>query len=97
MQTQIECTPPPLQYPIAVEGLERVYKVAEVAQMLRWSSDSVRRYFKDLPGVLVKYQPRRYKRPYRSLMIPESVVQQQWNKMACFNSTLKATRGLLRV
>lgn len=54
--------------------------------VFRWSYDSVRRYFKDLPGVLVKDQPRRYKRPYRGYRIPHSVLQREWEKMARFNS-----------
>jgi len=65
----------------AIEGVESLYTVSEVAGALRWSYDTVRRYFKDLPGVLVKYQPRRYRRPYRTYMIPWSVFQREWIKM----------------
>jgi hypothetical protein len=76
--------------PTLIEGFEPVLTVAEVATLLRWSYDSVRRYFKDLPGVLVKFQPKRYKRPYRQYMIPKSVFQREWSRMASFN----VTRGM---
>jgi hypothetical protein len=55
-----------------VEGVEPLLTVKEAAALLRWSPDSARRYFKDLPGVLVKYQPKRHKRAYRHYMIPKS-------------------------
>jgi hypothetical protein len=76
--------------PTITEGIEPVLTIAEVATLLRWSYDSVRRYFKDLPGVLVKFQPKRYRRPYRQYMIPKSVFQREWSRMASFN----ATRGM---
>lgn len=71
--------------PVTIEGIEPVLTVAEVSVLLRWSYDSVRRYFKDLPGVLVKSQPKRYKRLYKQYMIPKSVLQREWDKMATFN------------
>jgi hypothetical protein len=67
--------------------VEPILTIAEVARHLRWSYDTTRRYFKDLPGVLVRYQPKRYKRPYKAYMIPRSVFQREWNKMATLNST----------
>ena len=45
------------------------------------------RSLQHLPGVLVKQHARRYKRPYRIYMIPASVFQREWAKMAAFNST----------
>jgi hypothetical protein len=72
--------------PTVIEGLEPVFTVSEVAPLLHWSYDSVRRYFKDLPGVLVKYQARRFRRPYRQYMIPKSVLQREWQKMASHNA-----------
>jgi len=35
---------------------------------------------------LVKFQPKRYKRPYKQYMIPRSVFQREWDKMATFNA-----------
>jgi len=70
-------------------GIEPVLTIAEAATLLRWSYDSVRRYFKDLPGVLVKTRPKRYKRPYRIYMIPKSVFQREWNKMSAYNNGTK--------
>ena len=72
--------------PAILDGIEPLFTVAEVASLLRWSYDGARRYFKDLPGVLVKYQPRRYKRAYRQYMIPKSVLQQEWQRMAGVNA-----------
>jgi hypothetical protein len=72
--------------PSATDGFEPLYTLREVASLLRWHPDTVRRYFKNVPGVLVKYQAKRYKRPYRQYMIPKSVFQREWNRMAGFNS-----------
>jgi hypothetical protein len=74
---------PRLRMPI--ENVEPLYTVAEVAGALRISYDSARRYFKDLPGVLVRFTPHRYRRSYRTYMIPRSVFQQEWEKMASVN------------
>lgn len=68
-----------------IEGIEPLFTVGEVANLLRWSYDSARRYFKDKPGVMVKFQPQRYKRPYRHYMIPKSILQREWQKMASVN------------
>jgi hypothetical protein len=75
--------------PTTIEGIEPVLTIAEAAALLPWSYDSVRRYFKDLPGVLVKFQPRRYKRPYKQYMIPQSVFQREWNAMLAHNADNK--------
>jgi hypothetical protein len=74
-----------LRVRIRVENVEPLYTVAEVAGALRISYDSARRYFKDLPGVLVRFTPRRYRRSYRTYMIPRSVFQREWEKMASVN------------
>jgi hypothetical protein len=71
--------------PFAIDGIEPVLTIEEASVLLRWSYDSTRRYFKDLPGVLVKFQPKRYKRPYKQYMIPKSVFQREWDRMAAFN------------
>src|SRR5580693_216541 len=68
-----------------VENVEPLYTVAEVAGALRISYDSARRYFKDLPGVLIRFTPHRNRRSYRTYMIPRSVFQREWEKMANVN------------
>ena len=57
-------------------SLERHFCVAQVAEMWGLSEDSVRRLFEREPGVLVLEPVRsRYsRRRYRTLRIPESVV-----------------------
>jgi hypothetical protein len=55
---------------------ERHYTVAEVAAMWNFSKDAVRRLFQKEPGVLVFSNPvRGSRRQYRTLRIPESVVE----------------------
>jgi hypothetical protein len=57
--------------------LERHYTVVEIAAIWNLSKDAVRRLFQDEPGVLVlgDASPRRRKRPYKTLRIPQSVVE----------------------
>jgi hypothetical protein len=47
--------------------------VKDVAQRLKVDGDTVRRLFIDEPGVIVLSSPRRGRRTYRTLRIPESV------------------------
>jgi len=68
---------------------EPLLTLTEVARSLRWSYDSARRYFRHLPGVLVKQHVSRFKRPYRIYMVPASVFRREWAKMAAFNSNGK--------
>jgi hypothetical protein len=57
-------------------GVEEVYfTVAEVAARLKINEDTVRRLFLHEPGVLVICFPRRGRRVYRTLRIPETVLQ----------------------
>jgi hypothetical protein len=54
---------------------ERHYAVIEVAKMWNLSADKVRDIFEHEPGVLIIGDPNpRYKRRYRTLRIPHSVV-----------------------
>lgn len=54
---------------------EKYYRVADVAKILGLSSDKVRRMFQNEPGVLVFHAPpKKYKRGYTTLRIPESVL-----------------------
>jgi hypothetical protein len=57
-------------------ALEKHYSVSEVASLWNLSEDSIRRIFRDKPGVLKLDSPERLrKRGYCVLRIPESVVQ----------------------
>ena len=49
--------------------------IVEVAERLKVNEDTVRRLFLNEPGVIVICFPRRGKRVYRTLRIPESVFQ----------------------
>jgi hypothetical protein len=70
----------------SLDFVEPLLTIREAADALRWSYDTARRYFKDQPGVLVKHQSSRYKRPYRTYMIPRSVLHREWQKMASCNA-----------
>jgi hypothetical protein len=54
---------------------ERFLTVLEVAERLKVNDETVRRMFLNEPGVLVICFPRRGRRVYRTLRIPESVFQ----------------------
>ena len=56
---------------------EHHYTVAEIAEMWQLSVDAVRKIFCNEPGVLVlgDSNPRRRKRRYLTLRIPQSVVE----------------------
>lgn len=49
--------------------------IVEVADRLKVNEDTVRRLFVNEPGVIVICFPRKGKRVYRTLRIPESVFQ----------------------
>ena len=62
-------------------GVEPSMTVNEAAAVLRWSYWKARRYFSRVEGICVSYQPKRYKRPYRTFTIPLSVFAREWQKM----------------
>jgi hypothetical protein len=63
-------------------ALERHYSVAEIVQMWGLSEKTIRRIFADEPDVLDYSHPEmRFKRGYRTLRIPESVVQRVHRRM----------------
>ncbi len=62
-------------------GVEPSLTVLEAAAILRWSYWKARRYFSQVDGICVSYQPKRYKRPYRTFTIPISVFAREWQKM----------------
>lgn len=56
-------------------AIERHYSVQELAEMWKLSSDTIRRLFRDEPGVIkINASPGRRKRSYIVLRLPESVV-----------------------
>ena len=58
-------------------ALEKHYTVVEIAELWQFSPDTVRALFRNRPGVLkVGTGETRHKRPYLSLRIPESILQQ---------------------
>jgi hypothetical protein len=79
-----EVVAPPCPPHTLVGFAERHYTVAEIAQMWGLSQDFVRRLFEREPGVLVLGQERtRYgKRRYRTLRIPESVVERVHRRLS---------------
>jgi hypothetical protein len=54
---------------------ERYLTVIEVAERLKVNEETVRRLFLNEPGVVVICFPRRGRRVYRTLRIPETVFQ----------------------
>jgi hypothetical protein len=54
---------------------EKVYTVEEVAEKLRKSPDWVRREFRHYAGVICSGKPKPGKRPYTTVVIPESVLR----------------------
>ena len=54
---------------------EQLLTIAEVAERLKVNEATVRRLFLNEPGVVVICFPRKGKRVYRTLRVPESVLQ----------------------
>lgn len=55
--------------------LERHYDISDIAGMLKLSTDTVRRIFRKEPGVVVlNSPPKKYKRGYSTIRVPESVL-----------------------
>jgi hypothetical protein len=55
------------------EQPEQHFTVEQIARNRNLSADTIRKLFVDEPGVIVISKPRRFKRAYRVLRIPESV------------------------
>jgi hypothetical protein len=56
-------------------ALEKYYSPKELSQLMDLSTDTIRRMFLREPGVLIINDGAHGKRRYRTLRIPESVVQ----------------------
>ncbi|SRR5258707_1965325 len=69
---------------------ERLYAVAEIAASWNLSTDKVRELFEAEPGVLViaDRNPRR-KRRYRTLRIPQTVVDRVYTRLSIYRRHLK--------
>jgi hypothetical protein len=66
-----------------MSALEKHFTVQQVVELWGWSSDTVRRTFRNEPGVIAITHPeRRGKRPYSRLSIPESVLVRVHERLA---------------
>ena len=62
---------------------EHHFKPAELAKLWGVGGDTIRRLFRDVPGVLVIDRPeKRYKRGYSTIRIPESVAKRVYEKLS---------------
>lgn len=62
---------------------EKHFTVTELSQAWNVNPETIRRIFRNLPGVLKLDSPgNQFKRPYRTLRIPESVAKQVWDDYA---------------
>lgn len=62
--------------------IEHHYTIEEVAGFLRLSKDTCRRLFQHEPGVFVmKSRPKKYRRAYTTIRIPESVLVRVHRRM----------------
>jgi hypothetical protein len=65
-----------------VSAFEKHYSVAEISARWRYSEDTIRRLFRDEPGVLKVGSPEtRYKRKRWQLSIPESVLVRVYQRL----------------
>jgi hypothetical protein len=68
----------------AAPSVERHYSPAEIAELWNLSADCVRKIFGNEPGVLVigNAQPRRGKRSYTTLRIPQPVLDRVHRRLS---------------
>lgn len=59
---------------LGANSLEKYYSAKELALQWGVSTDVIRRRFADEPGVIVISNSKPGKRPYRTLRIPQSVI-----------------------
>ena len=67
--------------PVQETTFERHYSVEELTELWGMSDDFVRRLFLNEPGVVIFFKHRPGRRVYRTLRIPESVVQRVHRRM----------------
>lgn len=58
-----------------MDGANRFLTLADAAERLKVNEDTIRRLFLNEPGVVVICFPRKGKRVYRTVRIPEAVCQ----------------------
>ena len=79
------------------EATERHYRILEVSKLWGISAEKVRRLFQDVDGVLKLGEPglaKRKKRPYVTLLIPESVLTRfHQQRSAGFHVEIQRGRG----
>jgi hypothetical protein len=68
--------------PAQADTSEKFFTLLEVAERLKVNEDTVRRLFVNEPGVLVICFPRKGKRVYRTIRIPESVFRRVVTRLA---------------
>jgi hypothetical protein len=67
---------------LQVETAEAFLTVRDVSERLKVNEETVRRLFLDEPGVVVICFPRRGRRVYRTLRIPEAVFRRVLTRLA---------------
>ncbi len=68
---------------------ERHFRVRELAAQLNVSPDTIRRLFRNEPGVLLLARRNPRKRVYRTLLIPASVAQRVHQRLSVVNNDYK--------
>lgn len=56
-------------------AIHSIYTVREIAEQLKLDEKTIRRLFLHEPGVIVLERPRKGRRTYRTLRIPDDVLQ----------------------
>lgn len=72
--------PPPHPTPATSTLTERHYTIKELVLSWHCSRDTIRRRFEHEDGVIIIYTPRRGKRRYRLILIPESVALRVYSR-----------------
>ena len=67
--------PAPSRSTSIIEGSNSFLTLADAAERLKVNEDTIRRLFLNEPGVVVICFPRKGKRVYRTVRIPEAVFQ----------------------
>jgi len=65
--------------------IEKNYTVKEAALLLGWKYDMTYRHFRKHPKIMVRYEPKRFKRPKRFYKIPESVLLDEYRRLTTVN------------
>lgn len=84
-----------IEMPEGTPSMAQHFSVAQVAAQWGLSEDTVRRLFEHEPGVLIVEPPRNRfsRRRYRTLRIPEGVVERVHRRLSVVGSTQILTRS----